>query len=89
MELQSLYLQPRGFSFLIAVIVRTPLLGCACAPTVYPSATFENSDPAGSCAVPCSAPWPGRTAAVAPRAWTCRGDGAASRDLPAKSLETV
>lgn len=31
MESQSLYLQPRGFSFLIVVIIRTPLLGCACA----------------------------------------------------------
>lgn len=55
-------------SFLIVVTVRTPLLGCACAPTVFPSATFENSDPAGGCAVTGSAPRPGRTAAVAPRA---------------------
>lgn len=49
-------LQPRGFSFLVVVIVTTPSLGCACAPTVYPSAAFENSDPAGGCAVTCSAP---------------------------------
>lgn len=71
MELQSLYFQPRGFSLLIAIIIRTPFLGCACAC----KSTRQRRLEAGTPQAAARPPWLSGTGHAEAQA--------ASRDLPA------